>query len=71
MTPDAIRPVIDTLLKYEKRPHVDVYSDGVKMKYLDTLRRSAKLVPTDHLSVVEKIGGENRKQNRMPKMVPL
>jgi len=60
--------LIRALLEHEKWPQVDVYSDCVKLKYLDSLRRVATLVPTDYLSVVEKVGGENKEQNRMPRM---
>jgi hypothetical protein len=57
--------LIRALLEHEKWPHVDVYSDCVKLKYLDSLRRAAKLVPTDYLSVVEKIGGEHKGRRRI------
>lgn len=56
--------LIRALLEHEKWPHVDVYSDCVKMKYLDSLRQSANLVPTDYLSVVEKIKGEHNSRDR-------
>lgn len=57
--------LIRALLEHEKWPQVDVYSDCVKLKYIDSLRRAAKLVPTDYLSVVERIGGERKGPKHM------
>ena len=40
--------LIRALWEHEKWPHVDVYLDCVKLKYLDSLRHAAKVAPTDY-----------------------
>lgn len=54
--------LIAAVLKHENLPHVDVYSDDVRLSYLDSLRKKARLVPTDFLSVVEQVVNKNLKR---------